>query len=127
MLDPSAAPHVAIVAAIVVALGVAMPILVVRRTARPDDLRERILLSRPGRVEAHGVGSIVVHAIGAAAFGVLAAVAHPILWGVAALSVSSIVATSVYLHRFRRALRAFETEIAGSTDADGEPGSSVSA
>ncbi|SDI01361.1 hypothetical protein [Agrococcus jejuensis] len=117
MLDPSAPPAIAILVVVTAVLAVALPIIVVRRSARPEHLRERILLSRPRWVEAGCAGSIVVQVICATGFAVLAAVAHPILWGVVALSASSIVATSLHLHRYRRALRALEAEIA---DADGD-------
>ena len=127
MPDPDAPSTIALLVVVTVVLGIVLPILVARRTGRPEDLRERVLLSRPGRVEAVSIGVIVVQGIAAIALAALAVVAHPILWVVAACSASSVVATSVSLHRFRRTLHALEAEIAGGTDAEADPGSSVSA
>lgn len=119
MLGDDALPHLAIMAILAGVLAVALPIAVVRRTARPEHLRERILLSRPGRVEAQCIVSIAVQSAAAVAFALLATV-HPILWGVVALSVGPIVATALYLHRFRRALGAFAAEVVEATHAEHE-------
>lgn len=110
MLEPIAASSIPILVVLAAVLAIGLPVLTLRRTGRPEDLREHVLLSRPGRVEVGCVAGIVVQSMGVVAFALLAT-AHPFLWGIVALSLGSVVAAALYLHRFRRALRALEAEV----------------
>ena len=87
-----------------VIIALALPFVLLPRMARFSVLRERYLHSRRGWI----VGGCVIVMTILAVIGVVvvaAATVYPFLWATAALVVSAVVTTAMYLALYHRAVR----------------------
>ena len=92
------------------AIAVVFPIVMRRKLATPELLRDRVMFSPGGEVVAWAVGLTCYAIISGLSFALLA-LRDPLLWGVVAISVSLLVCVAWYVILYRRTIREMEREL----------------
>lgn len=92
------------------AIAVVFPIVMRRKLATPELLRDRVMFSPGGEVVAWAVGLTCYAIISGLSFALLA-LRDPLLWGVVAISISLLVCVAWYVILYRRTIREMEREL----------------